>query len=89
MQQPPIVEYIASQAREQGIQQGIQQGAKETTRKLILQVLTQRLQLDTTQTIKPILDKIDNLQYLEQLFSTAMQVETPEDFTQALNENSE
>ncbi|MDE0635941.1 MAG: hypothetical protein OXI43_08865 [Candidatus Poribacteria bacterium] len=64
MQQPPIVEYVAPQAREQGIQQG----AKETTRKHILQVLTQRLQLDTTQTIKPILDEIDNLQYLEQLF---------------------
>ena len=84
MQQPPIVEYISSQAREQGIQQG----AKETTRKLILQVLTQRLQLDATQTIKPILDEIDDLPHLEQLFSTAMQVDTAEDFMRALNENS-
>ena len=85
MQQPPIVEYVAPQAREQGIQQG----AKETTRKLILQVLTQRLQLDATQTIKPILDEIEDLPHLEQLHSAAILAETPEDFMQALNENSD
>ncbi|RKU11062.1 hypothetical protein C6501_13050 [Candidatus Poribacteria bacterium] len=85
MQQPPIVEYVAPQAREQGIQQG----AKETTRKHILQVLTQRLQLDATQTIKPILDEIEDIHHLDHLFNTAMQVDTAEDFMQALNENSE
>ncbi len=84
MQQPPIVEYVAPQAREQGIQQG----AKETTRKHILEVLTLRLQFDAAQTFKSTLEAIDDLQHLEQLFSTAMQVDTAEDFMRALNENS-
>ena len=85
MQQPSIVEFVAPQAREQGIQQG----AQETTRKLILATLAFRLEPEVVQTFKPVLDAIDDLQRLEQLFNAAMQVETPEDFTQALDENSE
>ncbi len=79
MQQPSIVEYVAPQAREQG--------ARETTRKHILEVLTLRLKFDATQTFKPSLEAIDDLQRLEQLFRAAMRVETAEDFKQALNEN--
>ncbi len=87
MQQPSIVEYVAPQAREQGIQQGIQQGARETTRENILETLAFRLQPEVAQTFKPALESIDDLQLLKQLFRAAMQVETAEDFTQALNEN--
>jgi hypothetical protein len=83
MQQSSIAEYLAPEAHEQGIQQG----AQETTRKHILGVLTRRFQFDAAQTFKSTLDAIDDLQRLEQLFDAAMQVETPEDFTQALNEN--
>ena len=79
MQQPSIVEYVAPQAREQG--------ARETTRKHILEVLTLRLQFDATQTFKPSLEAIDDLQRLEQLHRAAILAESPEDFTQALNEN--
>ena len=85
MQQPSIVEFVAPQAREQGIQQG----AQETTRKLILATLAFRLEPEVVQTFKPVLDAIDDLQHLEQLFNAAMQVETPEDFTKALNENND
>ena len=91
MQQPPIVEYVAPQAHEQGvqqgIQQGIQQGVRESTRKHILEILTLRLQGDAAQTFKPKLEAIDDLQRLEQLFGAAMKVESPEDFTQALKQN--
>ena len=85
MQQPSIVEFVAPQAREQGIQQG----AQETTRKLILATLAFRLEPEVVQTFKPVLDAIDDLLRLEQLFNAAMQVETPDEFTQALNENNE
>ena len=81
MQQPSIVEYVAPQAREQG--------ARETTRKHILEVLTLRLQFDAVQTFKPMLEAIDDLQRLEQLFGVAIKVESVEDFTQALNESDE
>ena len=87
MQQPPIVEYVAPQAHEQGVQQGIQQGVRESTRKHILEILTLRLQGDAAQTFKPKLEAIDDLQRLEQLFGAAMKVESPEAFTQALSEN--
>ncbi len=85
MQQSSIAKYLAPEAHEQGIQQG----AQETTRKHILGILTRRLQFDAVQTFKSTLDTIEDLQRLEHLFDAAMQVETPEDFTQALNENDE
>ena len=79
MQQPSIVEYVAPQAREQG--------ARESTRENILEILAFRLQSEAAQTFKPTLESIDDLQRLKQLFRVAMQVETLEEFTQALNEN--
>jgi hypothetical protein len=85
VQQPPIVEYITSQAREQGIQQG----ALQTTRKHILEALTLRLQFDAAQTFKSTLEAIDDLQRLEQLHRAAILAETLEDFMQVLNENSD
>ena len=85
MQHPPIVEYVAPQARERGRQQG----AQETTREIILETLTLRLKTEDAQNLKPTLEVIDDLQRLKQLFQVAMQVETLQEFTQALNENSE
>ena len=96
MQHPPIVDYVAPQAHErgrqkgikQGRQQGIQHGAQEATRDLILETLALRLQIKAAPTLRPALDEIGNLQRLKQLFQVAMEVETLEEFTQALNENS-
>lgn len=85
MQHPPIVEYVAPQARERGRQQGVQ----ETTRENILEILTFRLETEVEQTFRPALEAIDDLQRLKQLFQAAMRVETPEEFTQVLNENNE
>lgn len=81
MQHPPIVAYVAPQAREIGRQQA--------TRENILETLAFRLKTDVEQTLKPALEAIDDLQRLKQLFQVAMQVKTLEEFTQALNENSE
>ncbi len=83
MQQPSIVEYVAPEARKQGIQEG----ARESTCENILEILAFRLQPEVAQTFKSTLESIDDLQRLKQLFRVAMQVETLEEFTQALNEN--
>ena len=80
MQQPSIVEYVAPQAREQG--------AQETTRENILEILAIRLQPDAAETFKPTLEAIDDLQRLKRLHRAAILAESPEDFTQALNENA-
>ena len=81
MQHPPIVEYVAPQAREIGRQQA--------TREIILETLALRLKTEDAQNLKSALEKIDDLQRLKQLFRIAMQVETLQEFTQALNEKSE
>ena len=89
MQQSSIAEYLAPEAHEQGIQQGIQQGAQETIRENILEALGSQLQPEIAETFKSDLETINDLQRLKQLFRTAIRVETPEDFIQALNENGE
>lgn len=85
MQQSSIAEYLAPEAHKQGIQQG----AQETTRENILEALASQLQPEIAETFKSDLEAINDLQRLKQLFRTAMRVETPEDFIQALNENGE
>ena len=80
MQQPSIVEYVAPQAREQG--------AQETTRENILETLAFRLQPEVAETFKSDLESIKDLQCLKQLFRTALRVESPEEFRQALNEKN-
>ena len=88
MQQSSIAEYLAPEAHEQGVQQGIQQGLRESARKHILEALTLRLQPDVAETFKAMVEAIDDLQRLEQLLRAAILAESPEDFTQALNEKT-
>ncbi len=86
MQQPSIVEYVAPQAREQGLQQGLQQGAQEATRKHILDVLKLRFDFDAEQTFKATLDTIVDIEVLEELHSAAIVTKSEDDFGQFLNE---
>ena len=79
MQQPSIVEYLAEEAH--------QQGARKIAREDILEVLELRLQIDPTETFKPTLDAIEDLQRLRQLLRAAALADTLEDFTQALESN--
>ena len=88
MHQPSIIEYwteqAAAEAHQQGLQQGLQQGVIENTREKILETLELRLQSDAAQTFKPILEEIDDLQRLNELFRAAIQADSPEAFRQAL-----
>ena len=83
MNQPSILEYWAERAHQQGIQQGV----RESTREYILAALEIRLQADATQTFKPALDAIDDLQRLKQLHRAAVLAENVEDFQRALEAN--
>ncbi len=85
MRQPPIVEYVAPQAREQGKQQG----AQEATRKHILEALSLRLEIDNEQSFKTVLEKIEDLEILENLHRAAIVVENLDEFRQILDEYSE
>ena len=79
MNQPSIIEYWTEQAR--------QQSARETARENILEAIELRLQADASQTFKPALEAIDDLQRLKQLFRAAILAENAEDFRQALETN--
>ncbi len=81
MQKPPIVDYVAPLAHEQGFKQG--------TRKHILDTLALRFGENTAQTFKTKVEPIDDLQQLEMLFSTAIQAENINEFSQVLNDLSE
>ena len=83
MQQSPIVEYFKRKAYEQAFQQSVQ----ETIRENILEILAFRLQPEVAETFKSDLESINDLRHLKQLFRTALRVESPKDFTQALNGN--
>lgn len=84
MHQPSIIEYWTEQAAAEAHQQGLQQGVIENTREKILEALELRLQPDAAQTFKPILERIDDLQRLNELFRAAIQADSPEDFQQVL-----
>ena len=79
MNQPSIIEYWAGEARQQGI--------RESTREDILEALEIRLQSDTAQIFKPVIEEIDDLQRLKRLHRAAVLAENVEDFRRALETN--
>lgn len=83
MHQPSIIEYWTEKAAAEAHQQGV----IENTREKILEALELRLQSDAARTFKPILERIDDLQRLNQLFRAAIQADSPEAFRQALEAN--
>ena len=77
MNQPSIIEYWGEQARQQ------------STRENILEAIELRLQADASQTFKPALEAIDDLQRLKQLHRAAILAENVEDFRQTLEANGD
>ena len=72
--------------REKFITQGIEQGTKEATVKSLLTVLKAKFHVEAVRAIDPALQKIDDLQRLEQLHLTAVKAENLEAFTKILFE---
>ena len=83
MYESSIVRYFAERATQQGYQAGVRERAIES----ILEVLALRFQPDVTETVKPNLEAIDDLQRLKQLHRTAILADRFEDFQQVLAEN--
>ncbi len=87
MHHPSIIEYWTEQAAAKAHQQGLQQGVIENTREKILEALELRLHPDAARTFKPILERIDDLQHLNELFRAAIQADSPNAFRRALETN--
>ena len=80
MHQPSIIEYWTEKAVAEAHQQGLRERALED----ILEALELRLQADASQTFKPALEAIDDLQRLKQLLRAAILAENVEDFRRTL-----
>ena len=80
MPQPSIIEYWTEQAAAEAHQRGV----IEDTREKILEALELRLPPDAACTFKPTLERIDDLQRLNELFRAAIQADSPEAFRQIL-----
>ena len=72
------------QGRQQGLEQGLEQGQKLQAREAILTVLTARFQVDAAEMLKPLIEAIDDLEYLNQLHLAAAKADSIEDFKSAL-----
>ena len=83
MHQRSIIEYWTERAAAEAHQQGV----IENTREKILETLELRLQPDSARTFKPILERIDDLQRLNELFRAAIQADSPEAFREVLEAN--
>lgn len=77
---------VFQRQREKFIAEGITQGAKEATLKNLLTVLNAKFHTEAVRALTPALKNIDDLQRLEDLHLTAINVESLEVFTEKLFE---
>ena len=81
-------QYILQQGIEQGIEQGLEQGARESTIEGILESLEIQFHESGVQTLKSMLESIQDLQRLKDLRRAAMQVPNLEAFKRLLTTNA-
>ncbi len=79
-------EKFIEQGITQGIEQGVAQGAKNATLKSLMTVLNAKFHAEAVRALTPALKNIDDLQRLEQLLLTAINVKSLENFTAVLFE---
>ncbi len=85
MQKSPFYDHVI----QQGIEQGIEQGERNNTVESILELLSIRFEIDTTDSIESDIESIDTLQRLKQLRRAAAQVETLNDFMHILQNGAD
>jgi len=79
-----IIERGMERGKEQGIQQGKELGAKAGTIQSILDLLDKRFEMSTAPILTPLLEPIDDLQLLRQLFQEALDVEHLENYIRSV-----
>ena len=88
MQESSVYEHLLQTTGEEryqeGIQQGTEQGARQTAIKSLFEVLEFRFDGHAVQALRPALERIQDLQHLEQLHREALRAETFEAFARIL-----
>lgn len=86
-EEPMYESSVIQHFTQQGIQQGIQQGVREGTIEGILEVLEIRFHASSVQTLKPMLEGIEELQQLKTLRREALRVPSLDEFRRVLASN--
>ena len=73
---------VFQRQREKFIEQGLEQGSKEATRKSLMTVLNAKFHVEAVRALTPALENIDDLQRLEELLLTAVNVGSLDAFTE-------
>ena len=79
-----IIERGMEQGKQLGIDQGKQLGAKTITIEFISDLLDRRFEMSTAEILTPLLQPIDDLNQLKELFHEALEVEHLEDFIRSV-----
>ncbi len=74
---------------QRGIQQGAEQGARQIATKNLIAVLESRFDDGVAQVLRPAVEKIQDLQSLEELFQEALRAESFESFARVLSMNGD
>ena len=80
-----FAQYLAENAREEGIKQGIEQGIEQGIQESIQEVLALRFQPEDMHSLASRIGAIDDVQRLKQLHRAAIQMPTLEAFRRLLN----
>lgn len=89
----PLIQECIKDAKERGLEQGLERGILRGMKRgqiigvidLILEALADRFQNANLQQIRPLLDEIDDLDRLKQLFKTVHKVESVQEFKNIIN----
>lgn len=84
MQESPFYQLVVQHGIERGIERGIEQGARENAIDSILAVLTERFPQNDTDTVKPSLEAISDLEHLKELHLSAVRASSFQAFLQTL-----
>lgn len=88
MNNSSVYEMIIERGMVRGIEQGKQLGTKAGTIQSILDLLDKRFKMSTAPVLTPLLEPIEDLQLLRQLFHEAIEVEHLENFVRSLRSDS-
>lgn len=81
-----VIRHYTEQGLKQGIEQGIEQGERKEALESLIDILEFNFSTNEVQTIKPILENIDELQQLKQLRHQALKVSSIDEFEHILSE---